>query len=88
MANFRLDRLIAENNKFFFARVVASDAGTYSIQLAPISNKLPSLLSGIPLSSVTASLLGVKECVLPQPGSLVFCFQTDAYSGLVLECGS
>jgi hypothetical protein len=84
MANFRLDRLIAENNKFFFARVVASDAGTYSIQLAPISNKLPSLLSGIPLSSVTASLLGVKECVLPQPGSLVFCFQTDAYSGLVL----
>ena len=84
MANYRLDRLIAENNQFFFAKVVSSDAGTYSVQLAPISNKLPSLLSGIPLSSITASLLGVKECVLPQPGSTVFCFRSDAYSGLIL----
>lgn len=84
MANYRLDRLIAENNQFFFAKVVSSDAGTYSVQLAPISNKLPGLLSGIPLSSITASMLGVKECVLPQPGSTVFCFRSDAYTGLIL----
>ena len=84
MGNYRLDRLIAENNQFFFAKVVSSDAGTYSVQLAPISNKLPALLSGVPLSSITASLLGAKECVLPQPGSLVFCFRSDAYTGLII----
>lgn len=84
MANYRLDRLIAENSLFFFAKVVASDAGTYAVQIAPISNKLPSLMSGVPLSSLTASLLGVKECVLPQPNSLVFCFRSDAFTALIL----
>ena len=84
MSNIRLDRLVAENNQFFFAKVVSSDAGTYNVQIAPISNKLPGLLSGVPLSSITASLLGVKECVLPQPGSHVFCFRSDAYTGLIL----
>lgn len=84
MANYRLDRLIAENNQFFFATVVSSDAATYSVQIAPVSNKLPALLSGIPLTSVTAGLLGVKECVLPQPGSTVFCFRSDAFTGLIL----
>lgn len=84
MANQRLDRLIAENNQFFFATVVSSDAATYSVQIAPTSNKLPALLSGVPLSSITAGLLGIKECVLPQPNSTVFCFRSDAFTGLIL----
>jgi len=84
MSNQRLDRLIAENNQFFFARVVSSDAASYSVQIAPTSNKLPGLMSGIPLSSVTASLLGVRECMLPQPNSTVFCFRSDAFTGLIL----
>ena len=84
MSDYRLDRLIADNNQFFFGTVVSSDAATYSVQVAPNSNKLPGLLSGIPLSSVMAGMLGVKECVLPQATSTVFCFKNDNYSCLIL----
>lgn len=84
MMNLRLDRLVAENNQFFYGKVVASDAATYSVQIAPESGQLPALLTGIALTSVMANMLGVKECVLPQPGSTAFCFKSDAYSCLIL----
>ncbi len=84
MPDYSLDRLVAENGQFFFAKVVASDAGAYNVQLAPQVANQPSLLSGVPLSSMTAGLLGVKECFLPQPGSTVFCFKIDAFTALIL----
>ena len=84
MPDVRLDKLIAENTQFFFGTVVASDAATYSVQVAPISNHMPALLSGTPLTSVMASMIGVKECFLPQPASTVFCFKYDAYACLIL----
>ena len=82
--NYRLDRLVGDNDRFFFAHVVSSDAGSYSVQVAPISNTLPIYLSGIVLSSAMANLLGVKECSVPQPSSVVFCYNLDAASCLIL----
>ena len=84
MANYRLDRLVAENNQFFFATVVSSDAATYVVQVAPISSNIPGLMSGIVLSSAMAGMMGVKECSLPQPCSTVFCFKQDAFTCLIL----
>ena len=80
----RFDRLVSENNQFFYGTVVASDAATYSVQVAPSSPHMPAFLSGIMLSSVMAGMFGIKECVLPQPGSTLFCYKNDAYTCLVL----
>lgn len=84
MGDYHLDRLIAENNEFFFGTVLASDAGTYTVQVATNSNYLPALMSGIVLGSVMASMIGMKACVLPQPSARVFCYKMDAVSCLIL----
>jgi hypothetical protein len=78
------DRLVADNNRFFFATVVSADAGTYGLEVAPVAANLPGLLNGTMLSSTMAAFLGMRQCALPQPGSRVFCYQVDGLSCLVL----
>lgn len=79
-----IDSLVKNNSQFFFAKVVASDPGAYTVQVAPMAGRSPSLLSGRVLSSSMANLFGVKNCMLPQPGDTVFCFKLDAYSCVVM----
>lgn len=78
------ERLVADNNRFFFATVVSADAGTYAVEVAPRRSGHPALLNGTMLSSTMASFLGMRHCGLPQPGVEVFCFQVDGLTCLIL----
>ena len=75
---------LLKNDRFFIGTVTSSDAGTYVVQIAPHGQNKPQLVQGIPLASSLAGLLGVKECLLPQVGSEVFCYETSFAQCLII----
>lgn len=72
------------NDQFFFGVVTSSDAATYAVQIAPTGQHNFGLIQGIPLASTFAHLLGIKECLVPQPGSRVFCCKSDVGQCVIL----
>lgn len=69
------------SSRFFVGVISSSDAGTFNIQVEPVSSGVQSgstgLIQGIPLVHVFASTLGFKECPTYAVGSSVFCYSVN-----------
>lgn len=79
-----MHNLQSSDPKFFTGIVLSSDAVTYVVTVTPDAPNRSPVLQGLPLGSSMAQLFGFKECLLPQPGSRVFCYSTGFAECLVL----
>lgn len=61
------------NKLIFSGSVIASDAGTYNVTIAPDGESNGTYKKGVYLPTLCSSIIGFKECFVPAVGSKVLC---------------